>query len=161
MVHQEELNMYDNQSTIGLKYRAEAGRIVIYNSIGSKIAELNLQYATERIYSDAWFGFVTEEEFKEVMSGAYLDYFIKSKCIKKVCNTLNMEGGMNDETSNWFNQDIFPKLCAAGMQYNALVIPEDIFAQQTIEDFEANLGNDFGRLFPTFEKALFWLRNSR
>lgn len=158
MINNADLARYEKNSKLGLKYKQENAKIVIYNSIDVKIAELNLQYAQEKIYNDSWFGFVTEEEFKEVMAGAYLDYFVMSKCTKKVCNTLSLEGGMDEETSRWFNNELFPKLKNAGIRYNALVIPEDIFAQQTIEEFESNLGNDFGRLFPSFDKALSWLK---
>jgi hypothetical protein len=158
MIVNEELRGYEMKSQLGLSYKTEGSKIVISNALGHRIAELNLQYTSEGIYNDSWFGYVTGEEFKEIMGGPYLDYFSKTKCTKKICNTLSMQGGMDDDTSKWFNEHLFPKLLEAGIAYNALVIPEDVFAQQTIEEFETNLGNKMGRLFPTFDKALEWLK---
>jgi hypothetical protein len=160
MIKNSDLTNYTSSSKLNLKYHQDGSKIVVTNALEKKIAELNLQYVSEEIYNDSWYGFVTAEEFKEVMSGPYIDYFVNTKCTKKVCNTLNMEGGMDDETTKWFNQELFPRLLEGGISYNALVIPEDIFAQQTMEEFETNLGSKFGRVFPTFDKALEWLRRA-
>ena len=156
MITQEELKQFRTNSKNGLRYEAQGNAVHIFNNLDEKIAELNLKYTSDGIYNDVWFGFVTGEEYKEVMDGAYLDYFIKTKCTKKICNTLNLKGGMDPETTEWFGTTLLPKLLNAGMKYNALIIPEDIFAQQTMEEFQ---NNDLGRLFPSEEKALSWIKS--
>jgi hypothetical protein len=160
MITKEKLTDFQNTSINKLRYEViTAEKMQVLNALNEKIAELNLQHASEGIYHDAWFGFVSPEEYKEIMEGPYLHYFSKAKCTKKVCNTLSLEGGMDPDTSAWFGEFMFPQLLKSGLKYNAVVIPEDIFAQQSMEEFEKNLGNNFGRLFPSQEKAVDWLRS--
>ena len=159
MITKEEVKQYQEKSKLGLKYQFEANVVTIFNRLNEKIAELNLSYADQGIYNDAWFGFVTGEEYKEIMDGPYFGFFLKTKCVKKVCNTLGLEGGMEEETAAWFSDYMMPKMLTAGLQYNSIVIPENIFAQQTMENFESNLGNKLGRLFPSQEKAIEWLKS--
>ena len=160
MLLQSEIDQYERTSKNNLRYRLVSPDCVeIFNRLNEKIAALNLQYTNEGIYNDLWFGFVTSEEYKEIMEGAYLYYFIKAKCTKKLCNTLGLQGGMDPDTSQWFGDSLLPKLLSAGMQFNALVIPEDIFAQQTMEEFENNMGSNLARLFPSHNEALAWLQS--
>jgi hypothetical protein len=157
MITKEQLEKFQPNSKNGLRYEHKNEAVLIYNKLNEKIAELNLAHLKQGIYNDAWFGFVTGDEYKEIMDGAYLYYFSESKCSKKMCNTLGLEGGMEPETSEWFNNQLVPKLLDAGLKYNAIIIPENIFAQQTMEDFEANLGNKLARLFPNEQEATNWL----
>ena len=159
MISKEQLQKFQSQSKNGLRYEQKGEAILIFNKLNEKIAELNLAHRNLGIYNDAWFGFVTGEEYKEIMDGPYYFYFAESKCSKKMCNTLGLEGGMEPETSEWFNNYLFPKMLNAGLKYNAIVIPENIFAQQTMEDFEANLGNKLARLFPNETEATNWLNS--
>jgi hypothetical protein len=159
MITKEEIKPFETRSTAGLRYEIDNTVVKIYNKLNEKLAELNLGYQADGIYNDAWFGFVTDEEYKEIMDGPYFHLFAKMKCEKKVCNTLGLEGGMEDETASWFSSHMMPKLIKAGLKYNAIVIPENIFAQQTMENFEVNLGNDLGRLFPSESDAIQWLKS--
>jgi hypothetical protein len=159
MITKEEVKQYEETSMLGLTYKLEANVVSIFNKLNEKIAELNLAYAADGIYNDAWFGFVTGDEYKEIMNGAYFEFFRKTKCVKKVCNTLGLEGGMEEETAAWFSDYMMPKMLNAGLQYNSIVIPENIFAQQTMDHFESNLGNKLGRLFGSQEKAIEWLKS--
>jgi hypothetical protein len=160
MIHQSELEEFQQRSRNNLSYQlVSTDCIAVFNNLNEKVAELTLRYAPVGIYHDAWFGFITGDEFKEIMEGPYITYFIRFGCTKKICNTLGMKGGMDDETAHWFGTTLLPKMVEAGLKYNALVIPEDIFAQQTMGEFEKNMGNNLGRLFPNQEKALEWLMN--
>jgi hypothetical protein len=160
MILQQEIERFQATSKNHLRYtKKDENSVAIFNNLNERIAELNLAFTQEQIYNDVWFGFVTSDEYKEIMEGAYLYYFAKTKCTKKLCNTLGLQGGMDPETTEWFGSSLLPKLLDAGMKYNALIIPEDIFAQQTMEEFERNMGNNLARLFPGEKDALLWLRS--
>lgn len=152
----KDLKHYELSSRIGLKYEKNGENIFIKNNLNEPVAELSLRYLADGIYNDSWFGYVTSEEYKEIMQGVYLDYFIQSKATRKLCNTLKLSTGMEDETATWFNASLLPQLINAGMQYNALVIPENIFAQLSLsENFN---GEEYFKMFPSEQEALAWLK---
>jgi hypothetical protein len=153
----EDLLNYEQASKIGLTYEMNGDTISVTNSLKNKVVELSLRLSKDGIYNDVWFGYVTSDEYKEIMAGAYLDYFAFSKNKKKLCNTLKLTAGMEDETAKWFNDYLLPKLMAAGLQYNALVIPEDIFANLSLTE---NFNNEeYMKFFPSEEEAIAWLKS--
>jgi len=142
-------------SACGLKYEWKADTLVISNQLNESVAELSLK---DGIYHDTWFGFVSGDQYREIMEGPYLDFFRRSAVKKKLCNTLALMDGMDPETGSWFETSVMPKLIDAGLLYNAIVIPEDIFAKILMETFEANLQSNLARLFPNEVAALEWLK---
>lgn len=122
-----------------------------------KIAELILELVPEGIYNDVWYDYVTPEEFKEIFSGAYVDFFSRSKVYKKLCNTDELKGGIDDDTNEWFNSYLLPKLIEAGLKYNAIVLPKEVFANISMSEFK--LGEGFTtKLFNAKEDAIQWLK---
>jgi len=153
----KDLKDYEQQSAIGLKYEKNGDAITVKNKMNELVAELSWRYINQGVYNDVWFGYVTSEEYKEIMQGAYLDYFRDSKTHKKLCNTLKLTTGMEDETAAWFNATLLPQLIEAGLQYNALVIPENIFAQLSLtENFNSE---GYFKMFPSEQDALNWLKS--
>jgi len=150
---------FEDKSQSGLKFKKTGDSINIFNRFGDKIVELNLFYATEGIYCDTWYGFVTNEEYMEVMSGVYLYCFCKNSCTKKICNTQSLRMGMDKKTSEWFIDIILPQLLRAGLKYNAIVIPSDIYARQSMDFFERSMKDNLAMAFPSFDIALLWLQN--
>ena len=159
MIDTAHLAEYVQRSTEGLNYVSEGSEIIVYNRFRDKIATLDLSYADEKIYNDRWFGFVTSEEYKEIMSGPYIDYFVKTSCTKKICDTSLLRIGMDKETSEWFIRDILPKMLKGGLTHNAIIIPKELYAQQSMGYFEENLKNNLARLFPSLETAYYWLKS--
>ena len=155
-----EVERFQKKTTNELQYRLiNSAHLQVYNGLNEKIAEIGFDLIAEQIYCDSWFGFVTSEELKEVMEGPYLAFFAKSGCNKKICNTLGLLGGMDQDTLQWFETVMVPKLVAAGMQYNAFLIPTDVFAQHTVEQLEKNVGDNLCKLFDSEATALAWLRS--
>lgn len=153
----EDLKKYEQSSKIGLTYDMNGETISVKNNTKNLVAELSLRHSKDGVYTDVWFGYVTDPEYKEIMGGAYLDYFKESGNRKKLCNTLKLAGGMEDATATWFNQTLLPKLLEAGLQYNAMVIPEDVFANLSLTD---NFNNEeYMKFFPSEAEALQWLKS--
>jgi hypothetical protein len=156
-MNKEDLKKYEQSSKIGLTYEINGDTISVKNNTKNLVAEVSLKYSKEGVYTDVWFGFVTDPEYKEIMGGVYLDYFKESKNTKKLCNTLKLVGGMEDTTAAWFNQSLLPKLLEAGLQYNAMVIPEDVFANLSLTD-NFNV-EEYMKFFPSETEALSWLKS--
>jgi hypothetical protein len=141
--------------------KTEEESIIVNNRFGDTILEINLAYVREGIFADAWYGYVSADEYKILMNGIVLDVFIGTGCNKKICNTQKLKIGMDNDTSKWFKDIFFLKLIKAGLKYNAIIIPSDQYARDSMQYFEANLKNNHGILFPSFEIALLWMRSLR
>lgn len=153
-----DVKMYEQNSTEGLRYFISGHVICISNRFGEKITELIFSDVAEGIFCDKWFGYLNAEEYKEIMSGALLEYFVRCKCIKKICDTQNLIIGMDAETSVWFKEKFLPILIKAGLQYNAIVIPKNNYARQSMDYFEQNLEHKYAMPFPSFDIAMCWMK---
>jgi hypothetical protein len=147
------------QSIEGLKVSDHEEVITVQNRFGDIIVQLDFTFASEGILTDVWHGFVTPEEYKIVMEGMLIDAFVVSRCSMKICNTQNLKIGMNSETSEWFKSKFLPKLITSGLKYNAIVMPKDMYARESMEYFERNLTNHYAMLFSSFDIALLWMRS--
>lgn len=155
---QKSASEYSQNTTAGLSYTASGKSIEIFNAVKTKIAELNMEMVPEGIYNDVWYDFVTPEEFKEIFGGAYLDFFKKSNVFKKLCNTDQLQGGIDDQTNEWFNSYLLPRLMEAGLKYNAIVLPREVFANISMSEFK--LGEGFiTRMFNSKDEAIAWLKS--
>lgn len=159
MIESYDLKAFQEKSQQDLKFQSTGNCINIFNRFGDKIVELDFSYISEGIYCDTWYGFVTTEEYVEVMSGAYLCWFVENSCTKKICNTQSLKIGMDRKTSEWFINILLAELLRAGLKYNAIVTPSDIYARQSMDFFEKNMKNNLAMVFPSFDIALLWLQS--
>ncbi len=105
---------------------------------------------------------MNEEEFKEEMINL-AELVIKHKARFLLSSTKDMLFPIVPELQEWITQNIAPKIMHSGFQKQAIIIPEDIFAQmsleQTIEDIEKEEHTHKTKFFTTNEEALKWFNN--
>lgn len=151
------------ETKTGLRVTTEGAKTITHNDIGKQVSEMDLSLKGEGIFVDRWIGFVTDEEMKAIMDGHYYRLFADSGCNKKICDTTLLEGSF-DGVNEWFATYFLPKLMQAGLRYNAIVLPRDIFAQMAMnentEQVEATAADAFQvRMFGSFEDARTWLKS--
>jgi hypothetical protein len=147
------------QNTEGLKITSDDEIITVQNRFGDIIVQLDLRLSGEGILTDVWHGFVTAEEYRIIMDGILIDAFAATGCSMKICNTQNLKIGMDSETSAWYTSRFLPKLVASGLKYNAIIMPKDTYARESMEYFERNLTNNYAMIFSSFDIALLWVRS--
>lgn len=154
-----DVTKFVKETSSGLKYQVSGHHIDIFNAMGTRIAALNMDMVdSEGIYNDIWYEYVTPEEFREIFGGAYLEFFEQSNVSKKLCNTDELKGGIDDATNEWFNSYLMPKLMAAGLKYNAIVLPKEVFANISMNEFKLESGF-ITKMFNSKEEAISWLKS--
>ncbi len=161
MLREHQLNAFEEHSRCGLRLLKNNQSIDIYNAFGERVVELNFSYIGHGIFCDTWYGILSEDEYKEIMSGVYLHYFKMNLCRKKLCNTKELRIGMSRDTSEWFVNVLLPQLLQAGLKYNAIVAPAEVNARRSMQFFEDTMEKDLSLVFPTFDIALLWLMSVR
>lgn len=119
--------------------------------------EIDTSYLKEGIIFHGWVGYRTNDQMKEVLDGHFLELCLKNKCKKMLIENTRMTGtfaAIND----WLAQYYMPKLISTGLAMNAVVLPENIFAQLAVDDWDQKIGGFHSRNFNNLDKALEWLR---
>jgi hypothetical protein len=153
-----DVKKYERRSAEGLHYYREDNIVSISNRFNEKIVELILPIQADGVLCDKWFGYINNDEYKEIMSGPILEFFSELGCRRKICDTQKLVIGMDSETSLWFNHTFIPQMIDAGLTYNAIVSPKENYARQSMEFFERTLENRYAMFFPTFEISLSWMK---
>lgn len=112
------------------------------------------------VLSSLWTGFSSYEEVAAI-GGRILDAVIFEKAEKVLYDARELEVLDNDSQmyiSNAFTKD----MVNAGVKYAATVLPEDIFAQFSVDNIQQSIaGNKDAcvNYFKSFSSALAWLEN--
>ncbi|MGD1842797.1 MAG: hypothetical protein ACFB0B_18150 [Thermonemataceae bacterium] len=135
--------------------------VEFYNQDNQKIAYLSTEWASMGIFNDNYYGYVSEEELMYIMEKFYPKMIAAHHSPKKLCNVQALEGAAFDMISDWFEQTLLPQLIEAGMRYNAIVLPEEFFANLTLDLYgdDSQQANESQRLFGNQNDAMAWLNS--
>ncbi|WP_299460084.1 hypothetical protein [uncultured Microscilla sp.] len=91
-------------------------------------------FATKKYILNYWTGsgFLTDDLFKEGMTGvakAALEHDAKGILV----NTLKFDFPISPELQQWYNENIVPMHLSAGITRMAFLLPDDFYAQLSIE----------------------------
>jgi hypothetical protein len=128
------------------------------NKMGQVFHFLDLNYLKEGIFYHGWIGYRTNEQIKEVLDGHFMELYRKQKCTKMMIENSKMTGtfaALND----WLNTYFMPKMINQGLTHNAVVFPENVFAQLSVEDWDQKVGGFHNKSFKSISEALSWLRS--
>jgi hypothetical protein len=159
MILKNELEFFQSNTSCNLNYSwVDYRNLDIVDPSGAKIASLSMNYVREKMFVDNWFGLISDTQFREILSGAFLFYFQKSNCCKRICNSTDLKGVMDEETSAWFQNVMMKKLVAAGLRYNAIVISKDQPAHN-LNDKVTRKEETLDRQFQSMDEAITWQRS--
>ncbi|TRX61842.1 hypothetical protein FNH22_03445 [Fulvivirga sp. M361] len=110
------------------------------------------------IISDVWNGvFGSQDNFKEVL--VYVQEQILARNIKKwLADLRNMQGSF-DGSKDWIAEEIMSKLIKNGELFQAIVLPNNIFAKLSARDTIKKVSNYELKQFHDPEEARNWLVN--
>jgi len=154
--------MSTTNTTNKLVVNTLADGIEVINALEQRIAYLSTARQADGIFTDTWYGIPLDSELIHVMDTYYCPLVEQSRATKKLCDLRGFERGF-DPINDWYVAEFLPKLRAAGIRYNAVVLPNDIFVQISGELFEEEAKAQgeviVNRLFGDVDKALEWLQS--
>jgi hypothetical protein len=104
-----------------------------------------------------WNGFVSENDYKEGLN-KMIDFYIEKKVSKWIANLSKMEA-ISPELQEWANNDWFPRALKAGVQYMAIIVPEDVFNQFAVENIMTKVGEALTtHYFSNVDDAKKWIK---
>jgi hypothetical protein len=113
-----------------------------------------------KILFNIWNGFSSYEEVLEI--GNRTIEIAEKKGAKKVLfDSTNMEI-LDKDSRDYISNQFTTKMTSLGVKYAATVLPEDIFAQNTVKDIQIRLQQNQKvqvRYFDSCKKALDWLES--
>jgi hypothetical protein len=113
-----------------------------------------------KILFNIWNGFSSFEEVLEV-GNRTLEIADKKSAKKVLFDSTNMEI-LDKESRDYISNQFTTKMTGLGVKYAATVLPEDVFAQNTIKDIQVRLQqsqNVHVKYFNDCKKALDWLQS--
>jgi hypothetical protein len=119
---------------------------------------IDLAYAKQGIFFHSWIGYRTVDQLKQVLDGHFAKLYAQYKCKGMVIEISRMEGSFAS-ANDWFASYFMPKLVSYGMQYSAVVLPANVFAQLAVDDWNNKVGGFITRNFGSANEALAWLRS--
>jgi hypothetical protein len=127
------------------------------NSAGGVYATVGYDEKNKCVY-DTWEGmFGSQENFKTVL--LYITQVIEER--KAVCwlADLSKMSGSFDGSKEWIISTIMPKVVRAGLMYEAIVLPKNVFSKLSTKDTVTKINNFEIRQFDDVEKAKAWLNS--
>lgn len=128
------------------------------NKMGQVFHQIDTSYLKEGIIFIAWIGYRTNEQIKEVLDGHFMDLYLKHKCKKMIIENTKMTGTFAS-INDWLTTYLMPKMINNGLRYNAVIFPENIFAQLSVNDFDQKMGDFHNKNCRSLNEALTWLRS--
>ncbi len=114
----------------------------------------------DRILFNIWNGFASHEEVLEIGQRT-IDAAIFEKANKVLFDSRHME--VLDEASHrYISQEFTQEMLKVGVLYAATVLPEDIFAKQSIKQikhYQEDAGMGHAHYFKSLQKAFDWLKS--
>jgi hypothetical protein len=134
------------------------GNIVeTYNKAQKVIHTIDLSNVGLKILIHSWLGFRTAEEFIEICDGHLYDLFKSNGCKKIIVDISKMTGSF-DSVNDWMANTYMPKLMKIGFNCSAVVLPKDVFAQISVENWEQKVSGFTTRNFGDLNAALNWIK---
>lgn len=122
-------------------------------------------YCTVEFDSDArwvfdfWQGlFGTQENFKRPVL-YWKELVVKHNTPRGLTDVSRMVGGY-DSSKEWMQKEIMPLVIKAGLRYHAMVIPKNIFAKLSTNDYKMAVKDYEVQLFDDIDKAKAWLKST-
>lgn len=146
------------QTKTGFKVIQTGNTIQSINKMDQVFHEIDLTYLKEGILYHGWIGYRTNDQIKEVLDGHFVELYNKHKCSKMLIENSKMTGTFS-AINDWLNDYFMPKMINSGLTHNAVVFPENIFAQLAVEDWDQKVGGFHNKSFKSTSEALTWLRS--
>jgi hypothetical protein len=145
------------QTKTGFKVIQNGNLIQSFNQANQLFHYIDLSYLKDDIYFIGWVGYRTNEQIKEVLDGHFMEIYSSHKCSKMIINNSKMTGTFFT-INDWLTAYLMPKMINMGLLYNAVIYPENIFAQLAVEDFGQKKEGFKNRSFKNLDSALTWLK---
>ena len=120
---------------------------------------IDLSYAKQGIFFHGWIGYRTTDQIKQVLDGHFMDLYMQYKCKSMLIENTRMSGSFAD-INDWLAGYFMPKMIGFGLKNNAVVLPQNIFAQLGVEDWDKKVGCFVSRNFGSVSDAINWLKTS-
>lgn len=127
------------------------------NKANQVFHSIDLSYAKEGILFHTWLGYRTKDQLQQVLDGHFVKLYEQYKFKKMVIEISKMDGSF-DSSNEWMASHLMPKLVKNGLQFCAVVLPANIFAQVSVDDWNKKVGGFVTRNFGSPNDALAWLR---
>ena len=147
------------QTQTGFKVVQNGDLIQSINKMGQVFHQIDTKYLKEGILFHGWIGYRTNDQIKEVLDGHFMELYNKHKCKKMLIENSKMTGTFAS-INDWLTNVFMPKMIRMGLSFNAVVFPENIFAQMAVEDWDQKVGGFHNKSFGTVNEALSWLRSA-
>jgi hypothetical protein len=98
----------------------------------------------------------TSQEFKEA-TNILIPAFEHFKTGKLVADVRRL-GAVHPDDQQWILTDWTPRVRKAGFSHSAVIIPQDIFTQMSLEGMSDDLGDLPSKNFDNMEAAINWLK---
>lgn len=145
------------QSGTGLLVVQDGNKIQTINRAEQLIHSIELDYVPYQILVHRWIGYRTNEQFKEIIDGHFMDLFRKNRCTKVVVDISEMTGTFNG-INDWMAEYLMPKLVTLGFRASAVILPKNIFVKLSADEWEEKTSGFTNRNFEKFPDALIWLK---
>jgi hypothetical protein len=138
-------------------------RIVQRGSMVESVNKLNqvfhfvdLSYTKVDIFYQGWIGYRSTDQMKSVIEGHCMNLFRQNKCKKMLLENSRMSGSFND-INNWYALELMPKLFKLGLRHIAVVLPQNIFAQLAVKEWNNKIKGFNNGNFESLSEAINWL----
>ncbi len=105
---------------------------------------------------DTWYGLCgTRDNFRKVLT--YIVHLAEDKKAVKWLADLRRMHGSFDDSRDWIAEVIMPGVIRAGLRYEAVVLPHNVFSKLSTKETILKIQNFELRQFSDIEKAKLWL----
>ncbi|MDW7692464.1 hypothetical protein R9C00_12990 [Flammeovirgaceae bacterium SG7u.111] len=118
---------------------------------------------TNNLIYTKWFpssGQMSGEDYKNILSES-VDMIEKCRAVGLLTDALDMRFAITPELQNWTVNNVLPRIVAAGLLKQAVILPELLIPQlaveQVFEEIEAADTGYISRFFCNIEEAKKWL----
>ncbi|WP_181304871.1 STAS/SEC14 domain-containing protein [Rufibacter sp. XAAS-G3-1] len=133
-------------------------RSELVNAFGNVYLTISLDHENQWIQA-SWQGYSTPEMVRSGME-AYTEALEKADYNAMLIDTRDMVGSWS-HSLDWTLEEWSPQAAKAGLQYYALVVKPETFAEATADAFYANVQSFEAEVFADLATARAWLRRSR
>jgi hypothetical protein len=105
-----------------------------------------------------WKGFATSTEYLNILAKQLS--FTKEKRAAKILYDLRMMGVISGENQKYTNEVYFPQMAQAGSKHAAIIIPENIFGEVSVNSILGKKNEELfdAKLFKDNKSAVDWLK---
>ncbi|MBC3539563.1 STAS/SEC14 domain-containing protein [Rufibacter sediminis] len=133
-------------------------RSELVNAFGHVYLHILVDYDNHWIQA-TWQGYSTPDTVKAGME-AYTEALEEANCHAMLIDTRDMVGSWS-HSLEWTLEEWAPKAARAGLQFYALVVKPETFAEATADAFYASIKSFEAEVFSDLATARAWLRQRR